>query len=1516
MIATVKVLTLRARSGSDLARAARAVSAYVEGGQPQEMSPLRRYYGEGLAPGRARGSAAELVGLAAGRPVSGVALERLLRGEHAVTERPLLAASGSAGRALSTGDRGPRVGAGNELLTLEEAARRIGVSAAYLRQLAVRTTDRSSADADGVGAGWPEGSASGEAVTSRGPHLAAVKEVGTGRWVVSAAEVDRFRAERVPPAVVLGYDVTASAPKAISLLRAFGDEEIRRDVAAAMDVGVEAMLGYLERHAAVGTINGRNRPGLGLAVASYLHEVSRSDEAHLHVHSIVVNAIAVPDIDEHGRPAVDGEGRPVVDWRALDGEVFLAHVKTAGYVGAAALRHELTRRRGLRWGLVRNGVAELAGFPQELLAAFSTRHGEVQAEYAQLVAEGMTPGGVTAAAAQRGSRAAKKVLADAQVRRIQLERLTAAGWTPEGIRRLATAAPDRPCSVSSDDVAALCETLTGPTGLTERNATFDRQAVVRQVASWAVDRLPAEQIEQLADQVLADRRVVLLGHDTSRARRAPAPVYTTQELLEAEDTVLALCRQGRVDAGAPPRILVDQTTLEAHLADACQPLPLDGSAAAGSPGEAARPEGAPAGPLLAAEQVTLVRRLLSSGDLVRPVVGPAGSGKTEAMRLLTRIVQASGGTVFATAHGGRQTEELTDRIAVPGRVVSGWLTLLDHTDDPSQVWPAGSVLIVDEATQVSTRDAARLLRYATQTGTVIVLLGDPAQLGSVGAGGWYAHLVAVSPDVPALGALHRQVGAALAPVRAALGALRADTGASARKALEMLAAAGRIRLFDSREALLDQVVDDWYAERAALHDTATAPRDTVGAGRPPTAPGRNAGVSEGQAGDRGRRRSGGPARPRPAPLHMMAERTRDVDLLARAARARLAADGSLTGPVLTVAGREFQAGDEVITLTQAGHTLIPDGKPASAYIRTGTVGRVVDVHLDPDHPDRQALTVHFPGKGRVRVPWTYLTHRFTDGRDGGLGYAYAITAAKAEGSSMPTARAVAPDDTSRAGLYVMLSRARTDLAAYVIRRPDLEADLDEEDWLPVLRDPTGPLERLGEHLAQSRTERLAREFDRLAHAAHRLRRSCTLADLARLPAPTSPGATRPRSPSDGAPAGGHHSGAARTNDMPAPTAPNPRRTAPERADTALGTDPVAPPVARRAELAAEAAIAAAAVTNPPAALVARLGPRPDDGGERILWDRAVGGLAVYHARHQAGPADDPGPAPSGPEPAGTLRTQWMLHHDQAVRIARAWSDGLPRHRSRARMHGQAERVPRARVIAGIHALLDHGHHPDTLLAALTSQEQTTVRTGAAGLDHRVTDLCEQEGLSPTDYLLPPPRPAHEDWQELVDLLRTCEIHHLARRPTAQLANERHRLLRTEAAASATPVSLGDDAPADNAEPAVAAQDALTLIEAALDQQIARAIFQAAIEPTEYLTGLLGDRPAVESDAAGWDDRAEIIERFRHRELGLPYGALASSSAETNPLRRAVGPRPVRSAATANYDQVLALDQEHAPTFDL
>src|SRR5256885_1277907 len=79
----------------------------------------------------------------------------------------------------------------------------------------------------------------------------------------------------------------------------------------------------------------------------------------------------------------------------------------------------------------------------------------------------------------------------------------------------------------------------------------------------------------------------------------------------------------------------------------------------------------------------------------------------------------------------------------------------------------------------------------------------------------------------------------------------------ARQALARLAADGRLRLCADRDELLAAVVADWHADR-----------QRTAAGRLVDAP------------------------------RMMAERHADAELLNRAARARLAADGRLRGPAL------------------------------------------------------------------------------------------------------------------------------------------------------------------------------------------------------------------------------------------------------------------------------------------------------------------------------------------------------------------------------------------------------------------------------------------------------------------------------------------------------------------------------------------------------------------------------------------------------------------------------------------
>jgi hypothetical protein len=156
VIATMKVLGLRAAAPGAVAAAAYRVVRYVEGGsqephdQPEQAgdeSGLADYYDDGeaavddagegqamRAAGEARGSAAELVGLR-GR-VRAERLRRLLTGRHAITGRPLLPPGGSAGRAAhATLDAAPD----QEMLTLAEAARLAGVSRSICGRWPART---------------------------------------------------------------------------------------------------------------------------------------------------------------------------------------------------------------------------------------------------------------------------------------------------------------------------------------------------------------------------------------------------------------------------------------------------------------------------------------------------------------------------------------------------------------------------------------------------------------------------------------------------------------------------------------------------------------------------------------------------------------------------------------------------------------------------------------------------------------------------------------------------------------------------------------------------------------------------------------------------------------------------------------------------------------------------------------------------------------------------------------------------------------------------------------------------------------------------------------------------------------------------------------------------------------------------------------------------------------------------------------------------------------------------------
>ena len=106
---------------------------------------------------------------------------------------------------------------------------------------------------------------------------------------------------------------------------------------------------------------GRVRQGQRLPRRSLRHRSSRAGDPQVHIHTLIANATQGPD------------GK----WTRLYHPAIYDHAKTAGYLFEAHFRADLSRRLGVGWQEVRNGIAEVEGFADDHLRTFSTRRQQI-----------------------------------------------------------------------------------------------------------------------------------------------------------------------------------------------------------------------------------------------------------------------------------------------------------------------------------------------------------------------------------------------------------------------------------------------------------------------------------------------------------------------------------------------------------------------------------------------------------------------------------------------------------------------------------------------------------------------------------------------------------------------------------------------------------------------------------------------------------------------------------------------------------------------------------------------------------------------------------------------------------------------------------------------------------------------------------------------------------------------------------------------------------------------------------
>ena len=1090
----VRVTTLGSAKG-DAAGAAKAVVQYLDGratapggARPGPLpdlptvdgtSGLVGYYADSVeGPGRWMGRG--VTGMRLDGEVDPEAFRRVLLGQHAVTGEQLVGARGSAVRAEHAGRDGTAVsahGEPDELLTLPQAATLLGVSDSYLRRVANQTAARQAEQARAV--------AAGETPPDMLPTYLVANHDGDGKhWRVARGEVERFALERKIPAAVVGYDLTFSAPKSVSVLWARADALGQAKILAAIDKAVGVGMSYMQEQAAWVGQGKHHRRAQGFVAADYVHATSRALDPQLHHHVVVANMAECPS----------------GSIRALDGRPFYAHAKTAGYLAAAELRHELSSTMGVQWEEVERGLADVAGVGGAAISQMSKRSNEID-EYTQELALDSVAARQTATFA---TRAAKDHAVDPEALRPAWQReLDAVGFDA----RAAAACYGRqaaPLLVTDEDRDKLFRRLGGERGVTEMASTFDRRDVLQFVAEWSGDRLDAAQIADLADEWLTTEAVITLDAGTREGRTADVirladgrvvssvaeeALYTTRQVLDIEQRIFAGYERGR-HAGAA---VVPEATVEAVLA---QRTKLDD------------------------EQVELVRSITRSGHRVQCVLGPAGAGKTTALEAAVRAWEDAGFAPLATAVQGTHAEVLGNRTGVEARTVA---SLLMSVMQGTVKLDARSIVLLDEASTLGNRDLLRLIERVEAAGGALRLIGDPAQHTAVAAGGgWRRLLEDYAQDRAEVRTLHRQQGEDMADVRLALTDYREDRVAAA---IDRLREGGRVVEADSPEEVIDALVADWYHDR--------------------------------------QRRL---ADPELAVSTMTADHHLERRELNHRARALLAADGTLSGPSLDLPGISFRAGDEVIAV-QGDHRLRAPRAEYKDHVKTAERGKVVEVRLGKELSE-SSLVVDFERRGRVEVDYGHLTHRVRPGVVGRLTHSYALTTYAAQGETYEAGRGMATEAAMKAGVYVALSRGRTDAKLYVLRRRDLLPSADDHLELPRLEATTAILAEVTARLEAQQAEQLATEVDADAPAVARLRRTRSLGELATM-------ASGPATPSS------HR--------------------------------------ARRALVDELGAVAARARVRPDPDLVARLGSRPAGGEHRRVWDAAVGEVATFRLRWDAEP---------------------------------------------------------------------------------------------------------------------------------------------------------------------------------------------------------------------------------------------------------------------------------------------------------
>ena len=485
-----------------------------------------------------------------------------------------------------------------------------------------------------------------------------------------------------------GFDITFSAPKSVSLAallpteeRPHGDRAVIRAHNAAVRETLDWIEGELLETRGWDPATGR-RPRVKapwMVAALFRHIASRNLDPQLHTHAVIANMTR----DEGGR------------WKSVEPTLLHRNARLIGaYYRDRLARQLIAKGYSILPAMVgRLPSFELAGYGRELREAFSTRRHEI---LAYVDGKGWDRG---AAAMQVATLATRKRKAEPM--RAQLQQRWRVRAQELGLDTALTEARSGQPIVLPEGPSALAIVRRCMRQLEERQSVFSEHDLEALALGHSPGRHSIGEIREAVAWLVRDGH--LIEAELRRADRA----FVTDRALKAERSTIAMMKAG-IGAG--------------------EALAREKDVAAGLDGAG-----------LTEEQEEAVRTILLARDRIVGVQGRAGTGKTTMLRQVRAL--AGNRPVIGLAPSTEAADVLGRETDIHVRTLQWFLArcraagLKGEALERLKESFGGAVLVLDEASMVSTDQMRSLLRAADRLDVArVVLVGDIRQLRPVEAG--------------------------------------------------------------------------------------------------------------------------------------------------------------------------------------------------------------------------------------------------------------------------------------------------------------------------------------------------------------------------------------------------------------------------------------------------------------------------------------------------------------------------------------------------------------------------------------------------------------------------------------------------------------------------------------------------------------------------------------------------------------------------------------------------------------